>query len=279
MESCRQCRNAADDDELCGECRGRLDRCRGLLPEHIAGANKDGDAWLIDPWGRAHPLEAAGSVIGRAAEAAVTLAHETVSREHARLWRRDAGRWAIEDLGSKNGTTAASQKVDIAAIADRTAVVFGKVPMWFELERGDRPVASPVSTVLESSGDRLIAALVSPDGLRLELRSTAGDTGVALASTTGGPPWTEVGVPALELALLSTLVERTRANPGAASDLARCVPTRELAAKLPFRTPYPDDQNVRQLVRRTRVLLSSIGVERLIESRPPNGYLVVWPLA
>ena len=92
-ESCRQCRAPGADDELCGECAARLERCGGLLPEHIAGANQDGDAFLIDPWGRAHPLFASGSLVGRTDAATVTLLHQTVSREHAKLWRSRGGGW------------------------------------------------------------------------------------------------------------------------------------------------------------------------------------------
>lgn len=42
-------------------------------------------------------------VIGRAPDCGIVLAHDSVSRHHARLARDGQGAWVIEDLGSKNG--------------------------------------------------------------------------------------------------------------------------------------------------------------------------------
>ena len=42
-------------------------------------------------------------LIGRAPDCAIVLAHDSVSRRHARLARDPGGAWTIEDLGSKNG--------------------------------------------------------------------------------------------------------------------------------------------------------------------------------
>jgi signal transduction histidine kinase/ActR/RegA family two-component response regulator len=44
------------------------------------------------------------AVIGRGAEAAVTLEDPEISRAHARVSRSEVGAWLLEDLGSKNGT-------------------------------------------------------------------------------------------------------------------------------------------------------------------------------
>lgn len=42
-------------------------------------------------------------IIGRGRECQITLSDRSISREHARVWRKDEAYW-IEDLGSKNGT-------------------------------------------------------------------------------------------------------------------------------------------------------------------------------
>lgn len=63
------------------------------------------------PWGtltmtgRTFPLSNNRLVVGRSAEADVTLGHDTVSRRHALVWRADGTVW-VRDLGSSNGTTA-----------------------------------------------------------------------------------------------------------------------------------------------------------------------------
>ena len=48
-------------------------------------------------------LSASPTIIGRVSECAIRLDHAMVSRQHARLERRD-GRWRIIDLQSHNGT-------------------------------------------------------------------------------------------------------------------------------------------------------------------------------
>lgn len=50
-------------------------------------------------------------IIGRSSRAHLLLADRALSREHARLMRRD-GAWHVEDLGSRNGTTCNGQRVE-----------------------------------------------------------------------------------------------------------------------------------------------------------------------
>ncbi len=62
------------------------------------------------PWGtlsiagRSFPLANNRLVVGRSAEADITLGHDTISRRHALIWRTDGILW-VRDLGSSNGTT------------------------------------------------------------------------------------------------------------------------------------------------------------------------------
>lgn len=50
-------------------------------------------------------------IIGRSSRAHLLLADRALSREHARLFRRDGG-WFVEDMGSRNGTTWNGQRIE-----------------------------------------------------------------------------------------------------------------------------------------------------------------------
>ena len=51
--------------------------------------------------------------LGRSQACDVVVAHDTVSRRHAELWR-DGDRWFVTDLGSSNGTWVEGRRVDRA---------------------------------------------------------------------------------------------------------------------------------------------------------------------
>ena len=68
-----------------------------------------GDIWLTLPDGSEHALR--GDVtIGRGEDNDLVLKTTTVSREHARLTRKE-GRWFVEDLGSRNGTFVNTKRI------------------------------------------------------------------------------------------------------------------------------------------------------------------------
>lgn len=68
-------------------------------------------------------------VIGRDPAADVVLDFVTVSRQHARVRVGPAG-VMLEDLGSKNGTSVGSRRVDGSVeLADGDALIVGKVPV------------------------------------------------------------------------------------------------------------------------------------------------------
>ena len=50
-------------------------------------------------------------LIGRAADAALKIPHDSVSREHCRIYEFD-GELAVRDLGSRNGTYVNGQRID-----------------------------------------------------------------------------------------------------------------------------------------------------------------------
>ena len=84
-------------------------------------------------------MPAGESVIGRDRGCAVQIDADSVSRHHARL--NVAGREvSIEDLGSKNGTWVAGERIQGAVpLTDGTSFRLGSETVRFELTIDDRP--------------------------------------------------------------------------------------------------------------------------------------------
>jgi DNA-binding winged helix-turn-helix (wHTH) protein len=57
-----------------------------------------------------------------------------------------------------------------------------------------------------------------------------------------------------------------------------CVQTKQLARDLPFQSKYPNEENVRQVVRRLRSVLGEIGVETVLAVAPGRGYYLSCPV-
>jgi FHA domain/zinc-ribbon domain len=70
------------------------------------------------------------TTIGRSPDCGVFLDDVTVSRRHAALVQRD-GRWAIEDLGSLNGTFVNRRRVEGATLEDGDEIQIGKYRLTF----------------------------------------------------------------------------------------------------------------------------------------------------
>lgn len=72
------------------------------------------------------------TIVGRTADADLALLDQTVSGQHARVFR-DGTEWFVEDLGSTNGTRVNGQAVREATALDEGDVVdFGRVRMRLE---------------------------------------------------------------------------------------------------------------------------------------------------
>jgi len=71
-------------------------------------------------------------IVGRAPDCDCVLAHDSVSRRHARIRRSHEGGWSIEDLGSKNGIRVDGNRVTDAMLAPHQWLAIGDVFCEFE---------------------------------------------------------------------------------------------------------------------------------------------------
>lgn len=74
-------------------------------------------------------------VIGRLATCGICLQDANVSREHAAFVREGAG-WAIEDLGSTNGTLLNGARTDFSRLRDGDTIVVGVTELTYHEPRG-----------------------------------------------------------------------------------------------------------------------------------------------
>jgi GAF domain-containing protein len=79
--------------------------------------------------------DGADLTLGRAPENDCALAHDSVSRRHARLCNTPDGLWIIEDLGSKNGIRVDGRRIQRAELAADQWLAIGDV--FCEFERVD----------------------------------------------------------------------------------------------------------------------------------------------
>ena len=89
--------------------------------------------------GQTIDVPAGESVIGRDRGCAVQIDADSVSRQHARM-HVAGGEVSIEDLGSKNGTWVAGERIDgTAVLTDGTSFRLGSETVRFEIAVDDRP--------------------------------------------------------------------------------------------------------------------------------------------
>ncbi len=289
--SCVQCRmGAAEVGLLCSGCAEKLTGCDGLLPEHITSRTDPGRAaaWLIDQWGHPHALPARDSMIGRMPGHDLKILNGSVSRDHARLVRED-GAWMVRDLGSRNWTQVDGVRVESRApLSDGALVMFGTASFFFkestpEISEITR-MPAPTGHVADSRTFRftLRGETVAMELCLLGTRSGDGTTdasGALLYRDRGAEEWSELNLSSLEFQLLNVLCRQWLEEEGSESKTRGCVATKRLAKALPFQSRYANEENVRQVVRRTRTTLKKIGIDDLIGAVPGRGYHLAWPVA
>ena len=235
-----------------------------LVPEQLASTeSSETDAVLVDQWARLHAVRAV-MLVGRDPPDGLAIRQASVSRKHAVLTHDpDAECWYVTDLDSRNGTYLEGTRLEPqrpARLADRQLVVFGDVGCVFVLDRDSLPtghVPFPTSTTVESVHNRVQLVLCKPT---LEGAGVVrfGEESITLGST--------------QLALLTVLAERYLATKGDPAETRGFVRSIELIAGLPWNTSNPEDNHVKQQIRRLRRAFERIGLPEVIESRHGFGY-------
>jgi len=291
MARCVACEEAAPvTGWLCEECAAAIHGVTRLLPEQIVTEIEPADAVLIDRWGRVHPL-ANRTLVGRELEAnGVALMEASVSRRHAEILRKADGSWWVVDLVSSNGTTVDDAPVvGPRRLASRNALFIGEIGSFFitpppgplpvppRLPGTHRPPnAVPPSTMEdiarvyddEDESDESREGTFS--GLRLvdlTFASPSGGGGGVVELAGRAAQLTEI-----QFQLVRLLGERMFADEARDERVRGFVRSTELVATLPWDTARPEDNHIKQLVRRVRRALVRAQIGDLIESRQGFGY-------
>ena len=268
---------------LCAECRDEIAAPPRAIPEqvrrHEAAASTD--AALIDVWGRPHAL-GPSTPIGRSVDRhGLAVLEGSISRQHARIALED-GAWTVRDLGSVNGTYVDEQPVGGAVELHAGARVrFGQMTFYF-LPAGAGFSSQDVesSTVLvpcvpaEGSGQIPVEPGPEEDGADGELPSISLKLHEPIL---GGGGFLElegkqVQLTATQLELISLMVQRMTADSASPPPLRGFVRSSELLATLSWDSSEPNENHVKQLVRRVRRALMKVAHGDLIESRHRFGY-------
>ncbi len=111
-------------------------------------------------------------VIGRAPESDLLLAHESISRQHARLAQEDEG-WVLRDLGSKNGSRVNTFHVSEQVLRNGDRLDLGSIRMFVEI--GPESAASRARVIFdEGKAESLHTEVLDLQGLD-HLLQAAGD--------------------------------------------------------------------------------------------------------
>ena len=244
----------------CAECLEELRPATAITPEQVRTRRKEPTtALVVDPWGRAHPLDR-HTTIGRVPhDTGLAIVDATISRQHASLELRN-GTWLLSDLGSANGTFIEGKRIEgETQLRDGERVQFGDVSFFFL----DGPSAPPRVDTKSLGGFTVrgpIGSAAPPTALTIELREpTGGGGGVAVI----GGAEVQLSLPQLEL--IGLLYNRAQSGDGFVS-------ASELARTISLESAHPNEDHVRQLVRRLRRVLFNAGIAGLVESRYGAGY-------
>jgi len=111
------------------------------------------------------PLSGNRAIVGRAPEADIRLDRNTVSRQHAELFRDPFGRWWVRDLGSRNGVRFGELKIAERALHSGDTFQIGEFQLRFE--SGEPASASTLSTIRTSELDAEIRDLAEMEAPKL----------------------------------------------------------------------------------------------------------------
>lgn len=270
---------------LCSGCQAALPARERLLPEHVTASvpAEAARGWLVDQWGRPHPVGDGRTSIGRSARMDISVLDRTISSEHAAIECRSDG-WRVRDLGSRNATQVDGQRVDgRAPLAERATIVFGGVGFYF-IGRSEPLVAEPPPAVETADASNVAAmrmTLSNPGGdaaivlLRAKTADADGAGSLVMGRRHADEAWSDLALTPMEIELLFQLSAQRLAAARTSSPM-HCVASKRLARTLPFQSRYAGSENVRQLVRRLRKSLEAEGFEGIVDTVPGRGYQVTW---
>lgn len=269
---------------LCEGCRAAIAAPIGLLPQQIltTAGRPCGDA-LVDQWGRSHPLETR-TLIGRTLDGpGILIVEASVSRHHAHLDRDDSGEWMLRDLGSTNGTFVNGALITATRVKHGDRLAIGTVGFYLVREIGETaPISVEGSIITTTRTPRLTEAIVQGPDPETFVDEEITDTDLPVVPMRLSDPGTIGGVlqvhnlvvqlSANQLRLVALLARRMLEEVHQPAHVRGFVRSSELVGTLPWDSPAPDDNHVKQLVRRARRRLLGAGFGDLIEARQRFGY-------
>jgi pSer/pThr/pTyr-binding forkhead associated (FHA) protein len=269
---------------LCESCRDDVAAPLGLLPQQVlATIVRPTDDALVDQWGQPHRLEASMPIGRTMGEIGILILDASVSRHHAQL-TLEGTRWLLRDLGSANGTFVNEVAIgEVVELAHGDRIAIGAVGFYLVRGLGDTPAIavdpSVITTIQAVDRVRAKADTLVPSFEERE-DTDAGLPSLPLAiiePTGGGGGMLQLGditvqLSASQVELVALLARRMREESGQPTQVRGFVRSSELVGSLSWDTRAPDDNNVKQLVRRTRRQMIRAGLGDLIESRQRFGY-------
>ncbi len=279
---------------LCEECVSDVRGASQLCPEQIVTrVPAPLDAALVDRWGRVHPIGQHTAIGRQPPEDGLQLAESSVSRQHAEIVAEpsDTGTkltaFRVKDLKSRNGTYVNEKAVATPLeLKPGDIVFFGQVGMFFvspipkssvvnspqlptmRPEAVSNTVREPLPNFAgEEEDDEAADTFLGLRSVDLALVAPAGGGGGVLATEGRTAQLT-----AIQFELLLLLADRMFEEEGRDERVRGFVRSSELLASLPWDTARPEDNHIKQLVRRVRRALVRCGIGDLIESRHGFGY-------
>ena len=258
-----------DEGLLCDPCASRLRGKHPLCAEQITCLVEGSPerAGLLDEWGRIHPVAEVTPIGRQLVAGSICIAEPSVSRRHAEV-RRSGDSWEVRDLGSSNGTTVNGRRVDGRALAHNDVITFGHVSFLFVSDVSavqNRSFQAPTTVKPAAGGDDDEVIEETFSGLRragLSFFEPSGGGGGVLEIDGRSVQLTQI-----QLELFQVLARRMLDEEGRDERVRGFVRSSELLATLAWDTPKPEDNHMKQLVRRVRRALSRAGIPDIIESR------------
>jgi hypothetical protein len=275
MTCCICVRAEARVGVLCDDCRDALVGPIPITREQIRSAKgPHADAALVDVWGGVYRL-CPDTTVGRALDPLLFSVYDSsISRTHARIAIGDTG-WTIQDLASANGTYLGNEHATAALpLVNGSRIRMGFVNFYFVEDASKITLPTSLDEIGQTARPGPAVSLESselesakPKEISFKLAEPSGGGGGVVEI--GGIP---VHLTLAQYELVSRLVARMVAASNDPMDQRGFISSDELAGVLSLESLRPDDDNVRQLVRRVRRALLKAGVGDVIESKYGLGY-------